>query len=128
MSPTKKQTELYSADDSEKMFFKIREVAKIADVKQHVLRYWESEFPNLKPKKNRNGQRTYSRRDIDLVLDIKKLLHEEKYSIAGARQSFKKRKKGSSKKGTKATEGQILALVEVREGLAELLTAIKKTP
>ena len=128
MSRVKEQTELYSAEDSEKMFFKIREVAKIADVKQHVLRYWESEFPNLKPKKNRNGQRTYSRRDIDLVLEIKRLLHDEKYSIAGARQSFKKKKKSSSAKNKKTANGKMLTLIEVREGLVELLTAIKNTP
>ena len=128
MSREKKQAELYATEDSEKMFFKIREVAKIADVKQHVLRYWESEFPNLKPQKNRNGQRTYSRKDIDLILEIKRLLHEEKYSIAGARQSFKKKKKSSANKNKKTANDQKSALIEVREGLVELLTVIKKTP
>lgn len=128
MSPIRKQTELYEAKDSEKMFFKIREVAKIADVKQHVLRYWESEFPNLKPQKNRNGQRIYSRRDIDLILEIKRLLHEEKYSIAGARQSFKKKKKRSSGVEGRESKENTPALVEVRKGLNELLATLKKTP
>lgn len=78
----------------EKMFYKIRDVAKIMGVKAHVLRYWESEFSTLSPKKNRSGQRTYTRKDIDSALEIKRLLHEERFSIAGAKRYMKK-KKGS---------------------------------
>lgn len=88
-----RQTDLLDSVIPDKMFYKIREVAKIADVKPHVLRYWESEFPSLKPQKNKNGQRVYSRKDIDLILEIRKLLHIEKYSIAGARQALKKKRK-----------------------------------
>lgn len=124
MSQTKKQTEIYQADAPGKMFFKIRDVAKIADVKPHVLRYWESEFPNLKPQKNKNGQRIYNRKDIDLVIKIKRLLHDEKYSIAGARQYFKKHKKSPSRE---AGMDQIsrAALTQIRAGLVDLLETIK---
>lgn len=76
----------------EKMFYKIRDVAKIVGVKAHVLRYWESEFSALSPRKNRSGQRTYTRKDIDIALEIKRLLHEERFSIAGAKQYLKKKK------------------------------------
>jgi len=76
----------------EKMFYKIRDVAKIVDVKAHVLRYWESEFTALSPKKNRSGQRTYTRKDIDIAIKIKRLLHEDRFSIAGAKQYLKKKK------------------------------------
>jgi len=76
----------------DRMFFKIREVAGIVGVKPHVLRYWESEFPSLKPKKNKSGQRIYTRKDIDSALEIRRLLHVERFSIAGARQHLKKKK------------------------------------
>lgn len=76
----------------EKMFYKIRDVAKIMGVKAHVLRYWESEFSTLSPRKNRSGQRTYTRKDIDSALEIKRLLHEERFSIAGAKRYMKKKR------------------------------------
>jgi DNA-binding transcriptional MerR regulator len=72
----------------EKLFFKIGEVCDIADVQAHVLRYWETEFPMLAPQKNRAGQRTYRRRDVEMALRIKELLYEEKYTIAGAKNKL----------------------------------------
>ena len=69
-----------------KPFFKIGEVAKLLGVKPHVLRYWESEFPCLKPKKNPSGQRLYAKADIDTLLEIKNLLYTDCYTISGARQ------------------------------------------
>ena len=69
-----------------KLYYKIREVGKIAGVKAHVLRFWETEFPALSPRKGRNGQRVYRPRDIELILKIRKLLYEEGYTIAGARK------------------------------------------
>ncbi len=77
----------------DKLFFKIGEVAEIATVEQHVLRYWEDEFNVLKPGKNRAGQRLYQKKDVDLVLDIKRLLYEEKYTIAGAKKKLKENKR-----------------------------------
>lgn len=73
----------------DKLFFKIGEVAVIADVEQHVLRYWEDEFNVLKPGKNRAGQRLYQKKDVEQVLEIKRLLYGEKYTIAGAKNKLK---------------------------------------
>src|SRR6202158_5478956 len=72
----------------EKLFFKIGEVCDIAGVQAHVLRYWESEFPTLAPQKNRAGQRTYRRRDVEMALRIKELLYDEQYTIAGAQKKL----------------------------------------
>jgi len=69
-----------------KLYYKIREVGEIAGVKAHVLRFWETEFPALSPPKGRNGQRVYRPRDIELILEIRKLLYEDGYTIAGARR------------------------------------------
>ena len=76
----------------DKLFFKIGEVAEIAEVEQHVLRYWEEEFDVLKPNKNRSGQRLYQRKDIDQVLEIKQLLYADKFTIAGAKKKLKQKK------------------------------------
>lgn len=73
----------------DKLFYKIGEVSNIAGVKPYVLRYWESEFPFLKPNKNRAGQRVYTRKNIELILQVKGLLYEEKYTIAGVKKRFK---------------------------------------
>ena len=72
----------------EKIFFKIGEVCDIVEVQAHVLRYWESEFPQLSPQKNRSGQRSYRRRDVEIALHIKELLYEELYTIAGAKKKL----------------------------------------
>jgi DNA-binding transcriptional MerR regulator len=69
-----------------KLYYSISEVAKITDLEQYVLRYWESEFEQLKPQKNRAGNRVYTNKDIKLILFIKKLLREERYTIEGAKQ------------------------------------------
>jgi len=71
-----------------KLFYKIGEVCRLADIRPHVLRYWESEFPMLHPKKNRGGQRVYQPRDLELVLRIKRMLHDEGYTIAGAKRKL----------------------------------------
>jgi DNA-binding transcriptional MerR regulator len=70
----------------EKPFYKIAEVCQYTDTQPYVIRFWESEFPQLAPVKGRSGQRVYRREDIDLILRIKRLLHEEEYTIAGARR------------------------------------------
>src|SRR6266705_1782638 len=71
-----------------KLFYKIGEVCQLTDTQPYVLRFWESEFPKLAPTKSRSGQRLYRRKDIDLVLEIKKLLYEEGFTIAGARKKL----------------------------------------
>ncbi|MDI6804461.1 MAG: MerR family transcriptional regulator [Bacteroidota bacterium] len=69
-----------------KLYYSISEVSKITDLEQYVLRYWESEFENLQPAKNRAGNRIYTNKDIKLILYIKKLLRDERYTIEGAKQ------------------------------------------
>ncbi|MDX6289643.1 MAG: hypothetical protein QOH42_1442 [Blastocatellia bacterium] len=78
----------------EKLFFKIGEVCEIAGVQAHVLRYWETEFPMLQPQKNRAGQRTYRRRDVEMALRIKELLYDEQYTIAGAKKKLAGEQRG----------------------------------
>ena len=73
----------------EKLYYSISEVSKITGLKQYVLRYWETEFPSLRPKKNRAGNRTYRQSEIDTILSIKDLLYIQKYTIDGARERLK---------------------------------------
>ncbi len=88
------QTRLHAKIEAipNKMGFKIGEVAKYVGVKQYVLRYWETEFEALHPRKSHNGQRFYTRKDIEMALTIRKLLHEDRFSIEGARAVLKKMK------------------------------------
>src|SRR5687767_9781255 len=72
----------------EKIYFKIGEVCDLVGVQAHVLRYWETEFPMLSPQKNRSGQRSYRRRDVEIALRIKELLYEEMFTIAGAKKKL----------------------------------------
>lgn len=74
----------------EKIFFSISKVARIVEIKPHVLRYWETEFNNLKPERSESGQRRYRQKDLDLILRIKDLLYNKKYTISGAREVLKK--------------------------------------
>jgi len=73
----------------DKSYFRIGEVARIVGVKPYVLRYWESEFRAIRPQKSRSQQRLYRRRDVELLLRIKKLLYEERFTIAGARRKLR---------------------------------------
>lgn len=81
----------------EKIFFKIGEVCEIVDVQAHVLRYWETEFSMLSPQKNRSGQRSYRRRDVEIALRIKELLYDELYTIAGAKKKLQTEIRENSK-------------------------------
>jgi DNA-binding transcriptional MerR regulator len=81
----------------EKIFFKIGEVCDIVDVQAHVLRYWETEFPMLSPQKNRSGQRTYRRKDVEIALRIKDLLYEDLYTIAGAKKRLQNEMRDTSR-------------------------------
>jgi len=72
----------------EKLFYKIGEVSRIVGTESYVLRYWETEFPFLSPRKSKSGQRIYTKKDVDLILQIKKLLYEEKYTIDGVRKKL----------------------------------------
>ena len=80
----------------EKLFFRIGEVCDLIKVQPHVLRYWETEFPMLAPQKNRAGQRVYRRKDVEMVLRIRDLLYEEKFTIAGAKKRLLDEIRGGS--------------------------------
>ncbi|MBI3354055.1 MAG: MerR family transcriptional regulator [Nitrospirae bacterium] len=103
----------------EKLFYKIGEVSKITNTEPYVLRYWETEFPFLHPKKNKAGQRVYLSRDIDAVLKIKKMLYEEGYTIAGVKKKFKEEPQTDNKFFVKAIKG-------VKKDLKGILDLMKK--
>ncbi len=108
----------------EKMAFKIGEVADMVGVKQYVLRYWESEFDALRPRKSRNGQRIYTRREVETALMIKKLLYTDRFSIEGARSALKQMKnRVREEKEWKVLVG---SHERVRSGLKSLVTEIRK--
>jgi DNA-binding transcriptional MerR regulator len=102
----------------DKLYFKIGEVARIAGVKPYVVRYWESEFGALRPEKSSTGQRLYRRQDVQKLLDIKRLLHQEGYTIAGARKRL--REEAGEVEATPAVDAAWIERVrrEVRELMA----------
>ncbi len=77
----------------DKLYFRIGEVARLGGIKPYVLRFWETEFPALDPKKSGTGHRLYRRKDVQLVLEIKRLLYEKRYTIEGARKFLDTRSK-----------------------------------
>ncbi|MFN2501484.1 MAG: MerR family transcriptional regulator [Pyrinomonadaceae bacterium] len=81
----------------EKIYFKIGEVCELVGVQAHVLRYWETEFPTLSPQKNKSGQRSYRRRDVEIALRIKQLLYNEMFTIAGAKKKLQTEQRDGSK-------------------------------
>lgn len=85
----------------DRLYFKIGDVARICGVETYVLRFWETQFPQLKPNKSGTGQRLYRRRDVELALDIKRLVHDEGFTLAGARQALDH--------GTRRREPEIVA-------------------
>lgn len=99
----------------EKLYFKIGEVARIVGVKPYVLRYWETEFSILKPGKTRSKHRLYRRRDVELLLRIKDLLHTRRFTIEGAR---KKLREESAAPATAAPASG--AIAEIREALVQI--------
>ena len=117
-----------------KHFYKIGEVCSLTDTQPYVLRFWESEFPQLAPNKSRTGQRIYRPRDVEFILEIKKLLYEEGYTIAGARKKLGMDSE-TSRPVPDASEGEptpeALALLdtqeEVRASLSEILALMDST-
>lgn len=110
----------------DKMFFRIGEVSGITGVKPYVLRYWESEFRLLRPSKNKSGQRVYRRRDVETVIEIKELLHQRKFTIAGAKKWLNGEGRAPAADRDRQMElgfesaERDAALRRVREGLASL--------
>jgi DNA-binding transcriptional MerR regulator len=119
---------MLSAGIPDKLYFKIGEVAEIVSLRPSVLRYWETEFEVLKPVKSRTGQRLYSKKNLELIFEIKKLLYSEKHTIDGARKKINSR----GKKGEPAPiEGNLTVdkirtvLNEVREDLLKLKNSLQ---
>src|SRR5436305_2782420 len=77
----------------DKLYFRIGDVARLANIKPYVLRFWETEFPGLGPKKSGTGHRLYRRKDVEMVLEIKRLLYQERFTIEGARKFLESRPK-----------------------------------
>jgi len=88
----------YGQERDVKLYYSISEVCEMCALEKHVLRYWESEFPQLNPRKNRAGNRTYRSKEIELIKTIQFLLHEEKYTVEGARRQLKRWRDGDTKK------------------------------
>jgi DNA-binding transcriptional MerR regulator len=109
----------------DKLFFKIGEVADIVGVKPHALRYWETEFPALRPKKTRGAHRQYSRKDVELAMLIRQLLHDEGFTIPGARKRIRelgRHQRSSPPEPRAAREVALRAeLLGLRQQLAEFL-------
>lgn len=102
-----------------KLYYTISEVSALVGEEAHVLRYWESEFPVLKPRKNRAGKRVYTRDDIDVVYRIRHLLRDEKFTIDGARQALEKKDDALEESSPTVRE-----LKEVRGFLERLLNRV----
>jgi len=126
----------------DKLYFRIGEVSQLAGVKPFVLRFWETEFPALAPKKSGSGQRLYRRKDVEMVLEIKRLLYEERFTIEGARNALasragaqraeaKKRKAAPPAQAAPAeSQGQLFGFAPapdikaIREELKEILALL----
>lgn len=106
----------------DKMAFKIGEAAEMVGVKQYVLRYWETEFDVLRPRKSKNGQRVYSRRDVETAMMIKKLLYNDRFSIEGARSALRQLKSNvkEEKNVRVMAKSQDLAVSKIRTLVEEI--------
>ena len=117
-----------------KLYYTIGDVSDLTGVKPHVLRYWETEFPSLKPRKDRGGSRRYRKRDIEEILTIRALLYEEGYRIAGAKQVLDQRRRQPDAAAAPAAGQLAMAfdqldraeqLAEIRRDLAEILDVLR---
>jgi DNA-binding transcriptional MerR regulator len=112
----------------DKLYFRIGEVAGLLGVEPYVLRYWESEFPTLAPKKSGTGHRLYRRKDVELLLKIKHLLYEKRYTIEGARQSLHAQARAPKVRAGEEEQPSLFApdpLAGIRRELAEILQLLK---
>ncbi len=119
------------SDIPDKLYFRIGEVARLCEVPAYVLRFWESEFPQLKPHKGGTGQRLYRRRDVEMALRVKTLLYDEGYTIPGARQVFKSEQKQKEPQLALGIEDATLGvdtrqLRKLQKDLRDLLALLSK--
>ena len=120
----------------DKLFFKIGEVAKIVGVQAHVLRYWESELPALRPMKTRGAHRMYRRKDVELAVQVKRLLHEDGLTMSGAKRKLRELRREQVESGEPLVQESVAQasvqvseraeLLVLRKDLGELLKALDK--
>jgi len=117
-----------SPEIPDKLYFKIGEVSELLGVEPYVLRYWETEFPALSPKKSGTGHRLYRRKDVELLLRIKHLLYEKRFTIEGARQSLQAAARAPKPRTTERIQRELFTedpLPEIRRELADILQILK---
>jgi DNA-binding transcriptional MerR regulator len=114
-----------------RLYFRIGDVARLTGIKSYVLRFWESEFPQLSPKKSGTNQRLYRRKDVEMVLEIKRLLYEKRFTIEGARTFLQQRKSAARVEPAPAprTQGQLFGpapgqISLIRKELHEILALL----
>jgi DNA-binding transcriptional MerR regulator len=132
-APTALENEKQEIPD--KLYFRIGDVSRLAGVKPYVLRYWETEFPAIAPKKSGTGQRLYRRKDVELILEIKHLLYEKRFTIEGARKAIEVRGQKTSVPKSAATTGPAQAalfgapvsqdLIAIRRELRAILDILR---
>ncbi len=130
MSRVLKSQEIDYSISSERLYYRIGEVSRITGLKPHVLRYWESEFKVIRPYKGGSLQRLYRKKDLDLILKIKKLLYEDGFTIAGAKKKIRDLEKAANKqmklrlveKGSNGKDSQLIDTIrEELKGIRDLL-------
>src|SRR3954468_24252842 len=117
-----------SPEIPDKLYFKIGEVSELLGGEPYVLRYWETEFSVLSPKKSGTGHRLYRRKDVELLLRIKQLLYEKRFTIEGARQALQSEPKAPKPKAPKRIQQELFSadpLPEIRKELADILLLLK---
>jgi DNA-binding transcriptional MerR regulator len=128
MAARKKSTAKHQADETlipDKLYFRIGEVATLCHLPAYVLRFWESEFPQLKPVKSSTGQRMYRKRDVESVLRIKQLLYEQGFTISGARQQLRTESKADkTQTAIPFPTHSTPEIRHIRQGLREILSLL----
>ena len=114
----------------DKLYFRIGDVSKLAGVKPYVLRYWETEFPAISPKKSGTGQRLYRRKDVELILEIKRLLYDKRFTIEGARKALQQSSSRPTPPKPATTQAELFPqkapdLSEIRRELQSILEVLK---
>src|SRR5947199_9821050 len=125
MAPPRESRAVTAVELPDKLYFKIGEVARLIGVKPYVLRYWESEFSVLRPGKTRSRHRLYRRRDVETLLEIRRLLYAEGYTIAGAKRRLRE---GTRTAGTARVRAEGTTLAEVRQEPTHLCRMPERHP
>jgi DNA-binding transcriptional MerR regulator len=128
MAARRKSTAKQKGDEvfiPDKLYFRIGEVATLCRLPAYVLRFWESEFPQLKPVKSSTGQRMYRKRDVESVLHIKRLLYEQGFTISGARQQLRAENKSDKTQSAIPFPTHSASEIQrIRQGLREILSML----